>query len=696
VAAADGASSGSPNPAGTQTPRTPESRATARVRLEIVMTRSRSRSALLPLTLILSACGPGPAPLPSTPPTSWPSSVTLTQDQGSVTLPSAYKVISAPAWLSVSPPQSSTGGSVSFSADTLSALDDRAQQPTLEAQVMFDGGHTLHVTRPLIAVSGRVALSSAALSLPPASGHFAAAATTPADPSVPGEIIVTYQGDQPFSAHTPALSAQQLGPQVLQVLASSSAARSALMHAAQPDLALRALRALPGVREAHLNRVMRAQGLPSAWTPGDEFSAAQWPLAFLNYAAVQADHTERYPNHVTVAVIDSGVQAQHPDLISRVYGPAGGALNLLSADPNTDTSDRAGGDYFSHGTAVSGVIAARHDGPGKGSGLVGGVIDAPVTVLPIKVLDVLGNGDEYRIGLAIRYAAGESIQVAGKTYTNPNPAKIINLSLGGTASSGSLPPVCADVDAATARGSLIVAAAGNDGTTGKLYPASCPNAVSVAALTLDRQKNFIHASYSQSNDRVDISAPGGSDSPITYNNGITLNTATSTEKVPDSVLADSWNDASNTPAAAYFSGTSAATPFVSALAALIVSKGLASAPSDIRARLLGTATDLGTPGRDNQTGAGVINPALALNAALNPPISTDRTPLVTLMAGSRTFTPALNADLSFQAYLPAGTVRVNAGLDTNHNGRLEDSETGVKLNTVVQSTPLSLGTLLIP
>ena len=373
--------------------------------------------------------------------------------------------------------------------------------------------------------------------------------------------------------------------------------------------------------------------------PTDQYASLQWAYPLLGYGAVWRDMQDSpYTHPVTVAVLDSGVRYDHPDLAGALYQPGEGALDVLSRcsngntqgspngdgdGPDTDPTDPATpsrtSDDISHGTHVTGIIAARWGtftppcDTCSTSGVVGATYTAPVKILPVRVLDAQsGTGDENSISLAIRYAAGETVTLEGRTYTNPHPAQVINLSLGGPISAEGAQPLCEAVAAAAARGALVVAAGGNDGATAPYYPAACDGAVAVAAVILKSASEFEHAFYSNSYNQIALSAPGGNGDPTrkTFYNGGQLNG----DPFPDTIISTGWDFKTNRPIYATEYGTSQATPQVSALAALLLSKGVTTDPASTLRRMEDTATHLGSAGRNPDYGYGVINAAAALNA----------------------------------------------------------------------------------
>ncbi|WP_309572135.1 S8 family serine peptidase, partial [Deinococcus sp.] len=136
------------------------------------------------------------------------------------------------------------------------------------------------------------------------------------------------------------------------------------------------------------------------------------------------------------------------------------------------------------------------------------------------------------------------------------------------------------------------------------------------------------------------------------------------EPFVDAILSTGWEYAKNLPNYEVEAGTSQAAPQVSALAALLLSKGVTSGATDTLARLTSTATDLGAAGRDDSFGYGMIN----ASAALGAPAVSGTLGLRLQDARGQVYQPALDAAGRFKAYLGSGTYRVIGGRDQDGNG----------------------------
>jgi subtilisin family serine protease len=165
----------------------------------------------------------------------------------------------------------------------------------------------------------------------------------------------------------------------------------------------------------------------------DPLRSAQWPLDEIGFESARSAVA---PSTVTVAVVDTGVDAAHEDLAGTVLP----GWDAIAGAPGGDS------DVYGHGTHVAGILAAV---AGNGVGIIGAA--AGVRILPVRVLDDAGQGWSSTIAEGIRWAADHG-------------ADVINLSLGGTTPSGVYD---AAIDyAVNVRGAVVVASAGNDYQTG--------------------------------------------------------------------------------------------------------------------------------------------------------------------------------------------------------------------------------------
>ena len=227
-----------------------------------------------------------------------------------------------------------------------------------------------------------------------------------------------------------------------------------------------ALAASPVVDLVEPNRIRYAESVPSD------------PRYSSQASYLQAIHLPEAWDRVTgndamvLAVIDSGVQLSHPDLVGRLVP----GYDFVNRDPTPE-------DDFGHGTMVAGIAAASTN---NGVGVAGAIWSGKL--MPIKVLDSRGAANDDNIAAGIRYAVDHG-------------ADVINLSLGGPGASTILQNA---VDYATTNDVVVVAAAGNDGDTEPHYPAACEGVVAVGAV--DNAGNL--ASFSSRGSWISMVAPG--------------------------------------------------------------------------------------------------------------------------------------------------------------------------------------------
>ena len=268
--------------------------------------------------------------------------------------------------------------------------------------------------------------------------------------------------------------------------------------------------------------------LASPAAPNDPLYSDQWALAQVGATCAWASTVGSAD--VTVAVVDSGVDMSHPDLVDRLRTDGRDFV-----DGDDDPSDENG-----HGTNVAGIIAATLD---NGEGIVG--LAPGVSILPIRVMNAKGAGSDRAIARGVRYAADQG-------------AKVINLSLGATLTIDAdtvSAQVTSAIRYAQEKGALIVVAAGNDFLPlENAIVGDNPDVLVVAAT----DENDIKADFSNSGPWVGVTAPGVHILSTMPTYDVYL-----TSEVPRSERFSKNYD--------YMSGTSQATPFVSALAALLFS-----------------------------------------------------------------------------------------------------------------------------
>ena len=277
---------------------------------------------------------------------------------------------------------------------------------------------------------------------------------------------------------------------------------------------------------------------------------------------------------VDVAIIDTGIDYTHPDLNANYKG----GYDYVNGD--SDPKDDDG-----HGTHVAGIVAAEDNEVG----VIG--VAPKANLWALKVLDSTGSGSYSNLIAALDWCVEKGIKVA-------------SMSLGGTFRSRSLQKAC---DNAYKKGVLLVAAAGNNGeSTGRIeYPAKYDSVIAVSALDKnadDPDSSNTTASFSSYGSQIELAGPGVKVYSTMPTYGVYLNTNYGYSQKYD-----------------YLSGTSMATPHVSGTAALVIASGIASGASAVRDQLDKTAEDLGTAGRDDYFGYGLVDAEAAVKEAAAPP-----------------------------------------------------------------------------
>lgn len=453
------------------------------------------------------------------------------------------------------------------------------------------------------------------------------------------EIIVRFATDKPGIG----LAAAEAGQRLAAVSAATGAALSfshtagagatiartaSRMSLTEARRLARSISRQPGVLYAEPNERDFPQLVPN----DTRYAADQWPLkavvtsGSVNYGinAPAAWDITTGSASVRVAVLDTGIRP-HADLAGKllasydmVTGTAsandGDARDSDPADPGdwvtSAESTTVGGPFEGcqvrnsswHGTHVAGTIGAATD---NNAGIAGVSWGSPI--VPVRVLGKCG-GTITDIADGIVWAAGGT--VAGAP-TNPNPAKVINMSLGGT---GPCPATYRSAIAtAQSLGAIVVVSAGNSRAgTGGARPANCPGVIAVTATAQDGER----ATYSNFGSPAIISAPGG-------------------DNTVDIMVLSTLNSGTQTPGAdsfAFYQGTSMAAPHVAGTVALMLSVRPTLQSHHIAAFLRGTATSYpASPSAVDfdcatlRCGDGILNAATAVAAAnlcTTPPTGT--------------------------------------------------------------------------
>ena len=415
---------------------------------------------------------------------------------------------------------------------------------------------------------------------PPEFEAYMELATTKGRPAyVPGELIVRFA--EPSS---PSLRSQVLRAHGVTLAETMPGTSFALVRFdPKRDVAevATALMAEPAIVLAEPNYYRYAH-----FSPNDPYYSYQWHFPLIQTGQAWDLSTGQ---GVIVAVIDTGVAyenyqnyVQAPDLAGTAFVPGYDFVND-DTHPNDDQS---------HGTHVAGTIAQTTN---NGLGVAGVAFNAKI--MPLKVLDASGVGSSWDLAQALRWAADHGAQVANMSLGSPNSSSV-------------------ELDAvnyAYNKGVTLVASSGNDGVGSVNYPAAYDQVIAVGAVRYDEQRT----SYSNYGNALDLVAPGGSSLD---QNG---------DGYPDGVLQQTFNPNTRDPADFryyFFQGTSMAAPHVSGVAALIIAKGIATTPDQVRAVLTSTAKDLGSPGWDPYYGYGLVQAAAALGWNGTLPTATPTSP----------------------------------------------------------------------
>ena len=291
----------------------------------------------------------------------------------------------------------------------------------------------------------------------------------------------------------------------------------------------------------------------AAEPPNDPLFDQQWALPKINAPMAWKFSSG---SGVTIAVIDSGVDLDHPELAGRIVG----GHDFVNNDEIPE-------DDYGHGTQVAGVAAAATN---NNFGIAGLAWSAGI--MPVKVLDESGRGVSSNLTCAIYWAVDHGAHIMNISIISYGPSNGMQTAL----------------DYAATNGVVVFAAAGNLFEEGNpvTYPASHNGVIAVAAT----DRNDAHAWFSSAGDFVDIAAPGVSIfSPFPPDHGEYR--------------------------AMY--GTSLSTPHGAGLAALILSAAPGLAAGDVESIMRDSAVDLGEPGRDGKFGYGRIDAAAAMSLTLS-------------------------------------------------------------------------------
>lgn len=364
-------------------------------------------------------------------------------------------------------------------------------------------------------------------------------------------------------------------------------------------LLIQKLALLPEVLTAEPDIIMQHNLIPN-----DTYYGNQWhyfaptTTTYGINAPAGWDVTTGNPN-IVIAVIDTGI-TNHVEFAGRTVPGYDFIADVFTAnDGNGRDSDPSDpGDWVTknqcysgskasesswHGTHTAGTIGAASN---NGVGVAG--INWQSKILPVRVLGKCG-GYMSDIIDGMLWSAG--LPVTG-VPANPNPAKVINMSLGGAGTCDST--LQSAVNQITAAGTTIVVSAGNENLNASGFtPANCTGVITVAATSISGNR----ASYSNYGSIVEISAPGGD---------------------TGNLVLSTWNTGTTSPVAdayVYMGGTSMAAPHVSGVASLLYSLNPNLTPAQVLAYLQHSATPFPAGGTCTTAncGSGIVNAGLAVH-----------------------------------------------------------------------------------
>ncbi len=337
------------------------------------------------------------------------------------------------------------------------------------------------------------------------------------------------------------------------------------------------------------SQLPRAQALPGNSAPRDPLFARQWDMQAIDAPAAWAQFpVGKVGGPVTVAVLDTGY-VKSPELAGRLVNGYDFVHDPRRAgDGNGRDPDASGvGELSYHGEIVANLIAAAHDGQGMAG------LNPQARIVAVRVAGTDGLIDPTDLIDGLRWAAG--LPVTG-VPANPNPARIINLSLFADfiPLTGCDPRIQKAIDEVTAKGALIVAGAANDSKDSAGYsPAGCRSVLTVTSVDPGGQR----PAYANWGKSVALAAPGGEPG-----HGIVASSLSGVggEREPN--------------------GTSFAAPHATGVASLLLSVRPRLTPAQLRDLLTRTATPFPggrcDPDSCRSCGQGTLNAAAALRAAL--------------------------------------------------------------------------------
>jgi hypothetical protein len=383
-----------------------------------------------------------------------------------------------------------------------------------------------------------------------------------------------------------------------------------------------------------------------------DYSSAQWSLRIADMESVWREATGY---GVTIAVIDTGVDASHPDLLGSVL-PGYDVSIRGKFVKHQNVSDSI--DHEGHGTSVAGVITANRDGVG----ITGVAPDAMILPIAIDDSDVSVSTQIGQIVTAIELAASSGVD-------------FVNISLGtyGELESQDKGSICGAIYSARLKGVLTFVASGNNGDAGNelVTPGSCPHAVSIGSV--DSTLNV--SSFSSFDPEIDFTAPGE------Y-------IVTTSARYKGELYEES-------------SGTSFSAPYAAGIAALVLEKDPTATPDEVLDSMKRAAVDKGPVGDDVFYGSGVLDASLSvgLNMSLKDTAHVSLLPPSMYSPDTVSIVPSKNAAFTKYKVLVKSARNVETREFGGHEVRFKIPEGfdgsleifGVNGDAVTTGFPLSLG-----
>lgn len=433
---------------------------------------------------------------------------------------------------------------------------------------------------------------------------------------VPGEVIVKFRQGVAAAGQTRALDSLRSRPlpDRLQWIGDRTARLRVDGDTDSPAIAA-TLSRQPEVEYAHPNWLLKKHLVPN----DTSYGSRQWNFSAINMPG--AWDVNPGASGITVAVIDSGMTSVTASYNFKTWSGTAIVTDEMpfAISPDFDAARIATGRDFvfwngpvldsdGHGTHVSATVAQSTN---NNLGYAGIAYNAKV--MPLKACLSYWDVQILRSEQGVPgYAplgsdfCPTSAVVTAIRYAADNGAQVINLSLGGTNQS---PSYVDALNYAVSRGVFVSIAAGNEFEDGNptTYPASYAATIQGAMSVGAVGKSLTRAPYSTTGSFVEIAAPGGNGNDggsagLIWQAGIFF-----TDYDPEVIIFPRFDRYTDTPS----QGTSMAAPHVAGLAALLMSQGITS-PAAVEAVITRTARDLGTKGRDNDFGAGLIEPRAAL------------------------------------------------------------------------------------